>query len=75
MSPPSEQDTTSIPSVDPKPNKLSQRASAGLQIPTKNNRKNGTAKDKGDGGVASVTKNAFKMASVTSFVTEDLLRC
>jgi hypothetical protein len=36
--------------------------STGVQIPTKNGRKNGTAKDGGGGGVlAAVTKNASKM--------------
>jgi hypothetical protein len=45
------------------PSKLIQKASsAGVQIPTKNGRKNGTAKDGGSGGVlAAVTKNASKM--------------
>jgi hypothetical protein len=46
------------------PSKLTQKASsAGVQIPIKNGRKNGTAKDGGGGGVlAAVTKNASKMS-------------
>lgn len=64
MPPSSDQDINTTSSGDSKSNKLSQRPSAGLQIPTKNGRKNGTARDSGGGGVASVTKNAFKMSYV-----------
>lgn len=63
MPPSSDQDINTTSSSDSKPNKLSQRPSAELQIPTKNGRKNGTARDSGGGGVASVTKNAFKMSN------------
>lgn len=46
----------------PFPNKSTPKASAGVQIPTKNGKNNGTAKDGGGGGVmAAVTKsNAAK---------------
>lgn len=47
------------------PSKPSQKASgAGGSLPTKNGKKNGTAKDTGGGGVlAAVTKNATKMSN------------
>jgi len=64
MPPSSEKDTSDTSSNTSQPNKSSQRASsAGVQIPTKNGRKNGTARDSGDGGIlAAVTKNASKIS-------------
>jgi hypothetical protein len=62
MPPSSDQDINNPSSGDSKQTKLSQKPPAGLQIPTKNGRKNGTARDSGGGGGASVTKNAFKMS-------------
>ncbi|PQE30633.1 WD40 YVTN repeat-like-containing domain protein [Rutstroemia sp. NJR-2017a WRK4] len=45
----------------PFPNKSTPKASAGVQIPTKNGKNNGTAKDGGGGVMAAVTKsNAAK---------------
>lgn len=62
MPPSSDQDTSNIPSGDSKHN-LTQKKAAGLQIPSKNGRKNGTAKDGGGGGVlAAVTKNASNIS-------------
>ena len=64
MPPSLDQDTNSINTSGGTSNKQTQKSpSAGVQIPTKNGRKNGTAKDSGGGGVmAAVTKNnASKM--------------
>lgn len=59
MLPTSDQDTNSSNATGVTSHtKLSQKAaSAGLQIPTKNGRKNVTAKDSGGGVMAAVTKN------------------
>ena len=64
MPPSSDQDTGNTSSGTSQPGKLTQKnSSAGVQIPTKNGRKNGTAKDGGGSGiVAEVTKNASKMS-------------
>ena len=64
MPPSLDQDTDSINTSGGTSNKQTQESSsAGVQIPTKNGRKNGMAKDSGGGGVmAAVTKNnASKM--------------
>ena len=64
MPPSSDQESNNTLSGSSQPSKLLQKASsAGVQIPTKNGRKNGMAKDGGGGGVlAAVTKNASKMS-------------
>jgi hypothetical protein len=64
MPPSLEQDHANTSSGASQPNKpTSKIPSAGVQIPTKNGRKNGTAKDSGGGGIlAAVTKNASKMS-------------
>ncbi|CAL3964789.1 hypothetical protein PZA11_002285 [Diplocarpon coronariae] len=62
MPPTSDQEIKHTLSSSPQPNiKLSQRA-AGIQIPTKNGRKNGAAKDGSGGGVllTAVSKNTAK---------------
>ncbi|KIN06025.1 hypothetical protein OIDMADRAFT_38403 [Oidiodendron maius Zn] len=60
-----EKDSSNTASSTTQPHKLTSKASsAGVQIPTKFGRKNGTAKDSGDGGVlAAVTKNTSKMSN------------
>ncbi|KAI9050077.1 hypothetical protein LZ554_006221 [Drepanopeziza brunnea f. sp. 'monogermtubi'] len=61
MPPISDQDTDYTSSGSPRPTKPSQKATtAGVQIPLKNGRKNGTAKDGGGGALAAVTKNSSK---------------
>jgi hypothetical protein len=63
MPPSSEKESSHTASNTSQPNNSSQKAaSAGVQIPAKNGRKNGTARDGGDSGVqAAVTKNTSKM--------------
>ncbi|KAH6719941.1 hypothetical protein BKA61DRAFT_593844 [Leptodontidium sp. MPI-SDFR-AT-0119] len=58
MPPSSDQDNSNTLNSGSQSSKPSQKASSGLQIPTKNGRKNGTAKDGGGGVLAAVTKNA-----------------
>ncbi|PBP26552.1 hypothetical protein BUE80_DR002468 [Diplocarpon rosae] len=61
MPPTSDQDIKHTLS-SPQPNNKPSQKAAGIQISTRNGRKNGTAKDGGSGGVllAAVTKNATK---------------
>ncbi|KAH7360589.1 hypothetical protein BKA65DRAFT_449081 [Rhexocercosporidium sp. MPI-PUGE-AT-0058] len=63
MPPSSDQDNSNTLSSSPQPSKPSQKATTGLQNPTKNGRKNGTAKDVGGGVLAAVTKNASKSSN------------
>ena len=60
MPPSSDQDTQQTTSGDSKPSKVSQKAT-GVQIPTKNGKKNGTAKDSGGGGIMAAVKKDGKM--------------
>lgn len=65
MPPSLDQDNTNTSSGTSQPSKLTSKTpSAGVQIPAKNARKNGTAKDNGSGGVlAAVTKNSSKLSN------------
>ncbi|RDW71116.1 hypothetical protein BP6252_07679 [Coleophoma cylindrospora] len=63
MSPSSDQDSNNPSSGNVTNGKLSQKLSqAGVQIPSKNGKKHGTAKDKDNGVLAAVTKNASKLS-------------
>ncbi|KAL2074820.1 hypothetical protein VTL71DRAFT_8599 [Oculimacula yallundae] len=63
MPPSSDQDSSNTPNSSSQPSKPSHKATAGLQIPAKNSRKNGAAKDTGGGVLAAVTKNASKTSN------------
>jgi hypothetical protein len=61
MPPSLDQDNADSTSGSKQPSKLPLKTpSAGVQIPAKNGRKNGTAKDGGGGVLAAVTKSASK---------------
>ncbi|KAL3423665.1 hypothetical protein PVAG01_05412 [Phlyctema vagabunda] len=67
MPPSSDQDTNNAPSGISTTNKHTQKLSpGGVHIPTKNGRKNGTAKDKDGGVLAAVTKNAARLSNKAS---------
>ncbi|RFU34802.1 hypothetical protein B7463_g1508, partial [Scytalidium lignicola] len=54
-------DNNDLPNGNSQNNKPTQKITAGVQIPTKNGRKSGTAKDGGGGGIlAAVAKNASR---------------
>ena len=71
MPPSYDNETNNNSSGTSQSNKTGKGASAGVQIPTKNGKKNGSARDGGGGSggiMAAVTKNNAAKSWVSSFV-------